>query len=79
MNFTSPQAILVSVETLVATVILLDDSHKFSEAQINALNRLQDEVRYCVNENEKMVNAPDAHIRHRKTFCKIVHDESQRW
>ena len=61
MNFTSPQAILVSLQTLVETVMQHPNSEQFSDAQMTLLSSLQDDVRLCMKENKTMLNAPDAH------------------
>ena len=53
--------ILVSLQTLVKTVMQHPNSEQFGDAQMNLLNRLQDDVRLCLKVNKNMVNAPDAH------------------
>ncbi len=61
MNFTSPQMVLVRLQTLVETVVQHPNSEQFSDAQMTLLNRLQNDVRLCLKVNKNMVNAPDAH------------------
>ncbi len=63
MNLASPQTILASLQTLVEAVMQHPNSEQFSDAQMNLLNRIQDDVRLCKKENKNMVNAPDAHTK----------------
>jgi hypothetical protein len=61
MSLTSPQTTFASLQTLVETVMQHPNSEHFSDAQMNLLNRLQDDVRLCMKENKNMINSPDAH------------------
>jgi hypothetical protein len=56
MNLASSQTILASLQTLVETVMQHPNSEHFSDKQMDLLNRLHDDVRFCI-----YFNASDAH------------------